>query len=826
MKKITRSFVLSTMILGTLSSVVRVIAETSSGIPKEISSTEILQSAETSFTQSSSLQTTTNSSISNPTINDEEQEPSQSQENIQKISTTTGFESRFWTQNPVEQLQYVDESQKEQSSNANGEDNLSIINSESKVKNPLNETQNEITKSLNEKSWLATELDDNQAFIDATVTAANKPESQIQKSDLELIKNLVVTGASSIPEKISDYITLGSLQVSDGTVSSIPNGLYSLNKTLTNLGLRNNHFIVLPEKLFDDSFWTGKSNGLTLLLDNNQIVSDVPNNTDVAGMLDFNSRNNMLEYFNKTDYHNNPQGQLMYQGGTPTINVPVGYDFNANTPDTTNLSLYVTNAGYQPLFPEHEFVYYDDGRSSAIQNGIATHSGSGKIWVKSKFSTLTNPFARTQIKVNVESPTVAGDVTAKYVDTDGNKISDDVVKSGNIGDSYTTEQKTIDGYTFKEVQGIATGTFTDQAQTVTYVYTKDPIAGGDITAKYVDTDGNKILDDVVKSGNVGDSYTTEQKTIDGYTFKELQGIATGTFTDQVQTVTYVYTKDPIAGGDVTAKYVDTDGNKISDDVVKSGNVGDAYNTEQKIIDGYTFKEVQGSATSTFTNQAQIVIYVYTKDSVAGGNVTAKYVDTDGNKISDDVVKSGNVGDAYSTEQKIIDGYTFKEVQGSATSTFTNQAQIVIYVYTKDSVAGGNVTAKYVDTDGNKISDDVVKPGNVGDEYTTEQKTIDGYTFKEVQGSATGTFTDKVQTVTYVYTKNNVTPSPKPDDYSDIPESIKNNRNGNKNESTSENKNILPQTGDNEGLSMIGMISGLFLIFGTIVVILFKRKRQD
>ena len=146
MKKITRSFVLSTMILGTLSSVVRVIAETSSGIPKEISSTEILQSAETSFTQSSSLQTTTNSSISNPTINDEEQEPSQSQENIQKISTTTGFESRFWTQNPVEQLQYVDESQKEQSSNANGEDNLSIINSESKVKNPLNETQNEITK--------------------------------------------------------------------------------------------------------------------------------------------------------------------------------------------------------------------------------------------------------------------------------------------------------------------------------------------------------------------------------------------------------------------------------------------------------------------------------------------------------------------------------------------------------------------------------------------------------------------------------------------------------------------------------------------------------
>ena len=79
-------------------------------------------------------------------------------------------------------------------------------------------------------------------------------------------------------------------------------------------------------------------------------------------------------------------------------------------------------------------------------------------------------------------------------------------------------------------------------------------------------------------------------------------------------------------------------------------------------------------------------------------------------------------------------------------------------------------------------------------------------------------------MTYIYTKNNVTPSPKPNDHSDAPESSKGN--GNKNDSTLEKKTILPQTGDNEGLSMIGMISGLFIIFGTIAMILFKRKRQD
>ena len=199
---------------------------------------------------------------------------------------------------------------------------------------------------------------------------------------------------------------------------------------------------------------------------------------------------------------------------------------------------------------------------------------------------------------------IDANVTAKYVDTDGNVISDNVIQSGNVGDTYTTEQKSIPGYTFKEVQGSASGTFTDQAQTVTYVYTKDPVAGGDVTAKYVDTDGNAISDNVIQSGSIGDAYKTEQKSIPGYTFKEVQGSVSGTFTDQPQTVEYVYTKDPVkpvAGGDVTVKYVDTDGNVISDNVIQSGNVGDAYTTEQKSIPGYTFKEVQGSATGTFTD---------------------------------------------------------------------------------------------------------------------------------------------------------------------------------------------------------------------------------
>lgn len=79
------------------------------------------------------------------------------------------------------------------------------------------------------------------------------------------------------------------------------------------------------------------------------------------------------------------------------------------------------------------------------------------------------------------------------------------------------------------------------------------------------------------------------------------------------------------------------------------------------------------------------------------------------------------------------------------------------------VPTGTVTASYVDEQGDKIIADVVKTGTVGEKYTTDKLAINGYTFKEVQGSATGTFTEAAQAVTYVYTKNEATKADDPRD---------------------------------------------------------------
>ncbi|MGM8213776.1 MucBP domain-containing protein [Virgibacillus sp. W0430] len=142
--------------------------------------------------------------------------------------------------------------------------------------------------------------------------------------------------------------------------------------------------------------------------------------------------------------------------------------------------------------------------------------------------------------------------------------------------------------------------------------------------------------------------------------------------------------------------------------------------------------------------------VYEANAVAGGDVTAIYVDEDGNEIAPPEVVSGNVGESYNTNGKSIPGYTLTATPSNAAGTFTSEAQEVKYVYTKDAVAGENVVVMYVDEEGNEIASPEFHTGNVGDSYMTQTKEIDGYTLKETPTNASGTFGSTRITVTYVY----------------------------------------------------------------------------
>ncbi|CAB3428791.1 class 1 internalin InlJ [Listeria monocytogenes] len=206
-------------------------------------------------------------------------------------------------------------------------------------------------------------------------------------------------------------------------------------------------------------------------------------------------------------------------------------------------------------------------------------------------------------------------VTVNYVDDTGKTLSPSEILNGNVGDTYNATAKQIDGYTLSAEPTNTTGQFTSSAQTVNYIYTKNPAPEkGVVEIHYVDEDNKQLNSTTEISGTIGDNYTTEPKTIEGYTLTTTPGNATGTFTTGSQTVTYVYTKNIEAAEPITVNYVDANGKTLAPSETLNGNVGDTYKATAKQIDGYTLSAEPTNATGQFTSSAQTVNYIYTKNT--------------------------------------------------------------------------------------------------------------------------------------------------------------------------------------------------------------------
>ncbi|MDE8560451.1 MucBP domain-containing protein [Listeria monocytogenes] len=566
-------------------------------------------------------------------------------------------------------------------------------------------------------SWLEQELDGNEAFITETERVLSKNREDITLADLETIQELDIYGdASSIPDKISDYKNLNTLLALNGTISEIPTSITKLTK-LTRINVDNNNFqefpmillqmpslssieinrnkikeipseittlsphlgsldvrynelITLPDNIFTTE-WESK---LSLLTTGNQLVSDIP-----ADWLDnFNQADNMLEFYNNppNDYHQK-QDQLTYSGAR--IEVPLNTDLKTLTPDKTKLGL---KSG-RTLFEQHEFMYYDDGTSNNIlTNGVATATGNGYITIKSTLSTNSNPFAKVRVPITVTPPVKGGDVTVQYKDTTGVVLADSITLSGNVGENYTTIAKTIDGYSLTTTPTNANGTFSTNPQTVTYTYTKDPIAQP-VTVNYIDTDGKTIAPSETLTGNISENYTTTAKTIDGYSLTTTPANAKGTFSTEPQIINYIYAKNAETAQPITVNYRNSTGQKIAKSEVLTGNIGESYSTQPKTIAGYTLTTIPPNAKGTFTTNAQTVTYMYTPIAISALPVTVNYLDENGKEIADSVVLNGRVGEAYNTLAKEIDGYTLIKTPTNANGVFSAEAQSIDYIYRKN-----------------------------------------------------------------------------------------------------------------------------------------------
>ncbi|EGH2217378.1 LPXTG cell wall anchor domain-containing protein [Listeria monocytogenes] len=507
-----------------------------------------------------------------------------------------------------------------------------------------------------------------------TLLALNGTISEIPTSITKLTKltriNVDNNNFQEFPMILLQMPSLSSIEVNRNKIKEIPSEITTLSPHLGSLDVRYNELITLPDNIFTTE-WESK---LSLLTTGNQLVSDIPADwlddfNQADNMLEF--------YNNPPNDYHQKQDQLTYTGArlevplntdlktlTPDktkLGLKSGrtlfeqhefmyYDDGTSNNILTNGVATATGNGYitikstlstnsnpfakvrvpitvtPPVKGGDVTVQYKDTTGAVLADYTTLSGNVGENYTTTAktidgYSLTTTPTnANGTFSTNPQTVTytytkdpIAQPVTVNYIDTDGKTIAPTETLSGNIGENYTTTAKTIQGYTLTTTPANAKGTFSTEAQIINYIYEKNPDLAQPITVDYRSSTGQKISKSEVLTGNIGESYSTQPKTIAGYTLTTTPPNAKGTFTTNAQTVTYVYTPIAISALPVTVNYLDENGKEIADSVVLNGRVGEAYNTLAKEIDGYTLIKTPTNANGVFTAEAQSIDYIYRKN---------------------------------------------------------------------------------------------------------------------------------------------------------------------------------------------------------------------
>ena len=355
-------------------------------------------------------------------------------------------------------------------------------------------------------------------------------------------------------------------------------------------------------------------------------------------------------------------------------------------------------------------------------------------------------------KVTYYYERLRGDLTVKYEDEAGEELAQPKYLTDYVGLPYQAKARSFDNYELVRVDGPEMGFYTEEAQTITYVYRKSI---GYVKVNYQDTDGHSIWPSINLSGQVDTAYSTEKKEIEGYVFDHVDGSETGNYSLETQTVTYVYRKgtDQELPGIVRVRYQDEEGTLLIPEIVMKGELGKNYYTRKKEFHNYIFRNVEGEEFGQYSEQEQVVTYIYEglRDSrINEGILVVRYVDEANEDLAPPIRSYKPFGTPYQTEQKQFDNFTFLTVQGNTTGTYQLEDQVVTYVYRSVYPDPGKVIVDYVDNRGNYLAERVILRGTVGTQYMTERKNIENYQYVGVQGEVTGKYADYEKHVIYYY----------------------------------------------------------------------------
>jgi LPXTG-motif cell wall-anchored protein len=269
---------------------------------------------------------------------------------------------------------------------------------------------------------------------------------------------------------------------------------------------------------------------------------------------------------------------------------------------------------------------------------------------------------------------------------------------------------------------------------------------GKVMIHYLDETGQSLQTATELTGELGQSFTLPVPTFENYQLTEAPTELTGTFTRSLQEYTFIYERK--AGGDITIQYKDEQGNQLADEEVLQGKLMEPYQATAKTITGYQLKSAPTEQQGVFDETAKTIVFIY--EPVAAAPVTIKYQDETGTEIAPTETMTGKFNETYQVYPKNLADWVLKEQPTATTGIFTLTPQTLIFIY--ERAKGQTVYVQYLNEQQEMIAPTESLEGKVGETYQATAKDLSGWRLKQQPTNASGTFTNEIQYVTYLYEK--------------------------------------------------------------------------
>lgn len=133
---------------------------------------------------------------------------------------------------------------------------------------------------------------------------------------------------------------------------------------------------------------------------------------------------------------------------------------------------------------------------------------------------------------------IKSSVNVKYlVEGTDIELETETIINGFVGEEYTTSPKNIENWELVSEPTNKNGILKEENESVIYYYKK---VIGKLIIKYVDEEGNNLIDSDITEEQTGTEYITKAKDITDYVLIKVEGKENGKYTKEDTIITYVY----------------------------------------------------------------------------------------------------------------------------------------------------------------------------------------------------------------------------------------------------------------------------------------------